>query len=216
MILAWELPWTTYMGWLLSQVFSFALVELPHKIFALTKLEVLELELMSVKTLPAKMPEVFVQLQELHLICEGLEYLPTSFTSPQAFPALLEFEICSGVVKFPEVAKGAFPKLQTLDLSCCGSLGSFPEVAKGAFPKLRTLDLRCCGSLGSFPEVAKRAFPKLRTLDLSYCKSLGSLPLSLEVLTTFRELILDGCKDALKDSCTTNCEKFRGMFDIRD
>jgi hypothetical protein len=40
-------------------------VELPHKIFALTKLEVLALEFMNVKTLPAKMLEVFVQFQEL-------------------------------------------------------------------------------------------------------------------------------------------------------
>ncbi|CAM5999748.1 unnamed protein product, partial [Sphagnum balticum] len=142
-------------------------VELPHKIFALTKLEVLELQLMNVETLPAKMPEVFIQLQELHLRCEGLEYLPTSFTCPWAFPALLELEISSDVVEFPEVAKGAFPKLRTLDLSFCEALESFPEVPKGAFPKLRTL-------------------------DLSYCKSLGSLPLSLEVLATLRKLILKG------------------------
>jgi Leucine-rich repeat (LRR) protein len=168
-------------------------VELPHKIFALTRLEVLELQLMNVETLPAKMPEVFVQLQELHLRCEGLEYLPMSFTCPQAFPALLELQICLDVVEFPEVAKGTFPKLQTLDLSSCESLGSFPEVPKGAFPKLQTL-------------------------DLSYCKSLGSLPLSLEVLTTLRKLILKGCKEALKDSCRTNCEQsvIWGMFDIRD
>ncbi len=112
--------------------------------------------------------------------------------------------------------KGAFPKLRTLDLNFCESLGSFPEVPKGAFPKLRTLDLSFCESLGSFPEVPKGAFPKLRTLDLSYCKSLGSLPLSLEVLTTLRKLILKGCKDALKDSWRTNCEKsvIWGMFDI--
>jgi len=149
-----------------------SLVGLPHKIFALTKLEVLELELMNVKTLPANMPEVFVQFQELHLSCERLEYLPMSFTCPWAFPALLELEICLDVVvEFPEVAKGAFPKVLTLDLSHCKSLGSFPEVAKGAFPKLRTL-------------------------DLNYCKSLGSLPLSLEVLTTARKLILNRCKDA--------------------
>jgi Leucine-rich repeat (LRR) protein len=168
-------------------------VELPHKIFALTKLEVLELQLMNVETLPAKMPEVCVQLQELHLRCEGLEYLPTSFTCPRAFPALLELEISSDLVEFPEVAKGAFPRLRMLDLSFCESLGSFPEVPKGAFPKLRTL-------------------------DLSYCKSLGSLPLSLEVLTTLRKLILKGCKEALKDSCRTNCEQsvIWGMFDIRD
>ncbi|CAK9249758.1 unnamed protein product, partial [Sphagnum jensenii] len=82
---------------------------------------------------------------------------------------LLELQICSDVVEFPEVAKGTFPKLQTLDLSSCESLGSFPEVPKGAFPKLQTL-------------------------DLSYCKSLGSLPLSLEVLTTLRKLTLKGCK----------------------
>ncbi|CAK9209848.1 unnamed protein product [Sphagnum troendelagicum] len=42
-------------------------VELPHKIFALTKLEVLELQLMNVETLPAKMPEVFEQFVVIEL-----------------------------------------------------------------------------------------------------------------------------------------------------
>jgi len=170
--------------------------ELPHKIFALPKLKELMLEAIDFENLAAEMPHVFIQLQELCLPSFfTYEYLPRSFTCCGAFPALVRLEIMdwSDLVEFPEVDEGAFPKLQTLDLSYCDSLGSFPEVPKGAFPKLRTL-------------------------DLSYCKSLGSLPLSLEVLTTLRKLISKGCKDALKDSCRTNCEKsvIWGMFDIQD
>jgi hypothetical protein len=104
-------------------------VELPHKISALTKLKVLGLGLMNVKTLPAEMPDVFIQLQQLHLcFCKRLEYLPRSFTRPGAFPALIEFELqrCRWLVEFPEVDEGALPKLQTLDLSYCLSLGSLP------------------------------------------------------------------------------------------
>jgi hypothetical protein len=131
MILAWELPLDDICGLVALTTLLIcgehdSWVELPHKIFALTKLEVVELQLMTVKTLPAKMPQVFAQLQELHLRCEGLEYLPASFTCPQGFPALLELAICADVVEFLEVAKGAFPKLRTLNLSFCESLGSFP------------------------------------------------------------------------------------------
>jgi len=67
-------------------------VELPHNIFALTKLEFLQLGLDDIETLPDEMPHVFKQLNELDLWgCGGLKYLPRSFTRCGAFPALIRF-----------------------------------------------------------------------------------------------------------------------------
>ncbi len=89
-------------------------VELLHSISALTKLRVLWLELVKLKTVLAKMPYWFVQLQELDLFSfESLNYLPKSFTRCGAFPALIQFRLC-----------------------CCSSLGKFPKVYEGAMPKL--------------------------------------------------------------------------------
>ncbi len=51
------------------------------------------------------------------------------------------------------------------------------------------------------------ALTKLRTLDFSGCDSLGTLPLSLEVLTSLKKLILLDCQHTLKDSCQKYCEK---------
>ncbi|KAH9536440.1 hypothetical protein CY35_17G108800 [Sphagnum magellanicum] len=68
-------------------------VELPHNICALTKLKFLQLRLMDVETLPAEMPHAFIQLQDLDLCCESLEYLPRSFTCRGAFPALIKFQL---------------------------------------------------------------------------------------------------------------------------
>jgi len=135
-------------------------VKLPHNIFALTKLEVLYLELQEVKTLPAEMPYQFIKLQELDLWgFDCLKYLPRSFT-------------------------------------CCG-----------AFPALRKFQLHHCLTLVEFPEVDEGALPKLQALDFSGCESLRTLPLSLEVLTSLRELILLDFQDTLGDSCGQNCEK---------
>ncbi len=68
-----------------------------------------------------------------------------------------------------------------------------------------------------FPEVDEGALPKLQTVDFSGCLSLGTLPLSLEVLSCLRNLILWDCDLTLQDSCRTNCEKSSiwRRFDIR-
>jgi hypothetical protein len=102
-------------------------VELPHNISALTKLKVLQLDLI-LKTLPAEMPHWFIQLQRLEIWShKSLEYLPRSFTRHGAFPALINFQLCvPRLVEFPEVDEGALPKLQTLDFSGCLSLGTLP------------------------------------------------------------------------------------------
>jgi len=126
-------------------------VGLPHNICALTKLKILELGLESAKTLPAEMAYSLKQLQELHLWhLDGLEYLPRSFTSCGAFPALTLFQIL------------------------CPSLVEFPEVDEGALPKLRRLYFECA--------------------------SFETLPLSLEKLTSLRELIVVG-GEKIKNSC---------------
>ncbi len=95
--------------------------------------------------LPAEMPFWFIQLQELHLSCWSLEYLPRSFTCCDAFPALIKFEICGGqsLVEFPEVDEGALPKLRTLDFSGCDSLGTLPLSLK-VLTSLKKLNVCFC------------------------------------------------------------------------
>jgi hypothetical protein len=51
--------------------------------------------------------------------------------------------------------------------------------------------------------VDEGALPKLQTLDFTGCLSLGTLPLSLEVLSCLRNLILSDCDLTLQDSCRT-------------
>jgi Leucine-rich repeat (LRR) protein len=102
-----------------------------------------------------------------------------------------------------------FVQLQDLDLWGFQSLEYLPSsfTCGGAFPALRECRLCHCGRLVEFPEVDEGALPKLQTLDFSGCGSLGTLPLSLQVLTSLRNLILWDCEETLKDSCRTNCEK---------
>jgi Leucine-rich repeat (LRR) protein len=133
---------------------------LPYNISALTNLKILRLALRNVKTLPAGMAYSLKQLQELSLYrLKKLEHLPKSFTSRDAFPALIEFSLtfCSSLVEFPEVDEGALPNLWTL-------------VFEG-------------------------------------CESLGSLPLSLELLTSLRYVVIKYCGETMEDSCRINCEK---------
>jgi hypothetical protein len=135
-------------------------MEVPHTISALTKLKILQLALVNIKTLPAEMAYSLKQLQDLHLYdLKNLEYLPRSFTSSDAFPALI-----------------------SLNIDMCSSLVEFPEAEEGALPNLRTL-------------------------VFNMCYSLASLPLSLEVLTSLRELTLYYCGVTIKNSCRINCEK---------
>jgi hypothetical protein len=103
----------------------------------------------------------------------------------------------------------AFKQLKELDLYGCRSLEYLPRsfTCCGAFPALIWLKLGACASLVEFPEVDEGALPKLRKLDFSGCCSLEDLPLSLEVLTSLRKLTVEDCKDTLKDSCRTNCQK---------
>jgi hypothetical protein len=104
-------------------------MELPHNISALTNLKVLELTLENVRILPAGMAYSLKQLQNLRLYyMYSLEYLPKSFTSCDAFPALIEFriELCSSLVEFPEVQVGALPYLRNLAFDMCHSLETLP------------------------------------------------------------------------------------------
>ncbi|KAH8950324.1 hypothetical protein BDL97_10G079200, partial [Sphagnum fallax] len=102
-----------------------------------------------------------------------------------------------------------FIQLQHLDLWGLESLEYLPRsfTCRGAFPALVEFRLCHCWRLVEFPEVDEGALPKLQTLDFSGCESLGTLPLSLEVLTSLRNLILWDCDQTLKDCCRTNCVK---------
>jgi Leucine-rich repeat (LRR) protein len=94
-----------------------------------------------------------------------------------------------------------FKQLQQLDLLDFGSLKYLPNsfTLSGGFPALLKLRIQS-SSLVKFPEVNEGALPKLRTLEFESCECLGSLPLSLEVLTNLRKLILlnlCGCTSSL-------------------
>jgi hypothetical protein len=102
-----------------------------------------------------------------------------------------------------------FKQLQELELWGFESLDYLPSsfTCRGAFPALIRFQLYMCSTLVEFPEVHEGALPQLQTLDLSGCESLGTLPLSLELLTSLRNLLLWDCDLPLQDSCRTNCEK---------
>jgi Leucine-rich repeat (LRR) protein len=72
--------------------------------------------LSSLESLPAL--NTLKMLSTLNIIgCKLIKKLPDSFTSADAFPSLKELNcLDSGLVEFPEVADGAMPKLQTLNL----------------------------------------------------------------------------------------------------
>ncbi len=127
----------------------------------------------------------------------------------------LEFE---EVKTLPAEMPYQFIQLQELDLWCFQSLEYLPRsfTCRRAFPALRQFRIRFCLRLVEFPEVDEGALPKLQTLDFNGCE-LGTLPLSLEVLTSLRELILLDCPDTLRDSCRKNCEKSSiwRRFDIK-
>jgi len=122
--------------------------QLPHNIYGLTKLKYLELQLTQdyVETLTHDMAHAFKQLKRLDLShCPNLIYLPRSFTSCGAFPALtcLELEFCVSLVEFPEVDEGALPKLQILNFLYCPSLERLP-LSLQVLTNLRELNLSLC------------------------------------------------------------------------
>jgi hypothetical protein len=84
-----------------------------------------------------------------------------------------------------------FIQLQRLEIWGHKSLEYLPRsfTCHGAFPALINFQL-CVPRLVEFPEVDEGALPKLQTLDFSGCLSLGTLPLSLELLTSLRKLIV--------------------------
>jgi len=152
----------------------------------------------------------FVDLTELSMSgeIESVVELPHNISALTKLKYLeLKFQY---IETLPHEMAHAFKQLKQLDLGDCGYLNYLPRsfTCCGAFPALIRLQLNWCESLVEFPEVDEGALPKLRTLDFSGCYSLKSLPLSLEVLTSLKNLELSGCEQTtLKDSCRTNCEK---------
>ncbi len=125
-----------------------------------------------------------------------------------ALTKLKDLHICMDLKSVPAEMPYWFIQLQQLGLWDTGSLNYLPRsfTYPGAFPALIKFHL-CLSGLVEFPEVDEGALPKLQTLDFSGCISLGSLPVSLEVLTSLRKLILYSCGETVEDSCRTNCEK---------
>jgi Leucine-rich repeat (LRR) protein len=114
------------------------LEKLPHNIFTLTKLKLLQVCL-NIRALPAEMVYRCMQLQEFELCSSELKYLPSSFTCCGPFPTLVELKLCCyNLVKFPEVDEGAMSKLRTLDLTGCSSLKTVP-LSLERLPSLKSL-----------------------------------------------------------------------------
>jgi hypothetical protein len=76
-----------------------------------------------------------------------------------------------------------------------------------AFPALTELRMDMCSSLVEFPEMEEGALPNLTILQFDMCYSLETLPLSLELLTSLREIAILNCEERMKESCRINCEK---------
>ncbi len=130
---------------------------------------------------------------------------------PQNISALTKLKVLQldlNVKTLPAEMPHWFIQLQRLEIWGHKSLEYLPRsfTCHGAFPALINFQL-CVPRLVEFPEVYEGALPKLQTLDFSGCLSLGTLPLSLEVLSCLRNLILWDCDLTLQDSCRTNCEK---------
>jgi hypothetical protein len=102
-----------------------------------------------------------------------------------------------------------FKQLQELELWGFESLEYLPSsfTCLCDFPALIKFQLWWCLTIVEVPEVHKGALPQLRTLDFSGCEYLGTLPLSFEVLTSLRKLIVSDSDLRVKDSCRKYCEK---------
>ncbi|CAM6027687.1 unnamed protein product [Sphagnum balticum] len=146
-----------------------------------------ELSIFATRDPGVELPHNISALTKLKLLGLGLEYIET-------LPAEMPYW---------------FIHLETLQLWNLECLEYLPRsfTCCGAFPALKEFLIGYCWSLVEFPEVDEGALPKLRRLEFNGCESLGTLPLSLEVLTSLRKLILVDCEETLEDSCRTNCEK---------
>jgi len=140
--------------------------------------------------------------------------------------ALTELRI-SQVVKMPHNIS-ALKNLKTLDLilarmpanmqNWCINLQqlllSVPDLkylpisftSCGGFPALIRFQL-FAKRLVKFPEVQEGGLSKLRILQFCNCDSLETLPLSLKLLTSLKNLILEDCPETLENFCMQNWEK---------
>jgi hypothetical protein len=132
---------------------------------------------------------------------------------PHNICALMKLKILEirleNVKTLPAEMAYSLKQLQELNLISLESLEYLPRsfTCRDAFPALIVLRIHFCSSLVEFPDVDDGTLPKLQSLEFGSCFSLGALPLSLEVLTSLRNLIVSYCKETVKDSCRINCEK---------
>jgi disease resistance protein RPS2 len=190
---------------------------LPSGVVGLTSLQVLHTyccRKLWAKPTPSGMARATIGAS-LEDICELVVLTELTITHTNQLPhkisALTKLNFLTlriGVQTLPHEMSHAFKQLKDLDLCSCEKLEYLPRsfTCCGAFPALVRIELRSCEKLVEFPEVDEGALPRLQILDLSFCDSLRSLPLSLELLTSLRELDLSYCEKAF-DSCRTNCEK---------
>jgi Leucine-rich repeat (LRR) protein len=161
-------------------------VQLPHNISTLTKLGILtDISISGIIDQKVGLPHnisTLTKLKILHLQLKDVETLPADMA--YSLKLLQELHLVLESLEYiPRsfTCSAAFPALILLRLEYC-SIVQFPEVDEGALPKLGKLVFECCSSL-------------------------GTLPLSLEVLASLRELIVEDCGETMKDSWRINCGK---------
>jgi hypothetical protein len=201
------------------------LAELPDSVGKLHALKCLDVSDSNLVCLPSSVVGL-TSLQELHTRGCYLSWDPDAWAQywgqnpPELVPtnvASLE-DICglilltklslSGIYQLPHNING-LTKLKNLKLESL-HLKYLPRsfTCCGAFPALIYLNLNKCMNLVEFPEVDEGALPKLQTLDFYGCGSLKRLPLSLEFLTSLKNLRLSACSEKTLEHCYwRNCEK---------
>jgi len=184
-----------------------SLVILPDSVGKLHALKCLDVSDSNLVCLPSSVVGL-TSLQELHTRGCYLSWDPDACAQywgqdpPEFVPTIVASleDICglilltklslSGVYQLPHNING-LTKLKNLKLESL-HLKHLPKsfTCCGAFPALTYLNLNNCMNLVEFPEVDEGALPKLQTLDFYGCDSLKHLPLSLEFLTSLKNLRL--------------------------
>jgi hypothetical protein len=158
-----------------------------------------------VSTIGASLEDICGLIVLTKLSVSGIYQLPHNING---LTKLKNLEL-SFVETLPHEMGHALKQLKRLELECW-NLKYLPRsfTCGGAFPALICLNFNDCVNLVEFPEVDEGALPKLQTLHFDGCGSLKRLPLSLEFLTSLKNLRLSGCSQKTLEHCYwRNCEK---------
>jgi Leucine-rich repeat (LRR) protein len=178
LLLLTELTISTKQMFEIPDVFKQFRDEITHNTYSPTTLQLIQQAL-----LPSELPHNICSLTELKLLQISMDIKTLPAEMADHCLQLQELELRSSILEY-------LPR----SFTCCG-----------AFPALIRLQLSSSRLL-QFPEVDEGAMCNLRILNLSNCQRLQILPLSLQLLTSLRSLVVVGCNRELKKCCRRNCE----------